>query len=107
MTSTHEPTPPDSELETFLLRLWEAVLERDGLGVEDDFFDAGGDSLLAVSLAATVGDRFGLDMTEVTPFETSTVRSLALFIERRLQERAEQMSDEEVAASLADGTPAG
>jgi acyl carrier protein len=100
VTTTSDPTPATTELEAFLLHLWEAVLGSDGLGVDDDFFEAGGDSLLAMHVAATLSDRFGLDMTSVTPFETPTVRTLAAYVERALLERAEQMTDEEIATSL-------
>jgi len=41
---------PASEGERRLTEVWEAVLDVDGLGVEDDFFEFGGESLAAVTL---------------------------------------------------------
>ncbi len=43
---------PASKLERDLLALWEDVLDRRPLSVHDNFFDAGGDSLAAVSILA-------------------------------------------------------
>ena len=43
---------PSSKLERDLLALWEDVLGRKPLTVRDNFFDAGGDSLAAVSVLA-------------------------------------------------------
>ncbi len=36
---------PASETERRLTEIWEAVLDIDGLGVQDDFFELGGESL--------------------------------------------------------------
>lgn len=44
------PTPPDSEMESRLTALWRRLLQREDIGVEDDFFAAGGDSLLAAQM---------------------------------------------------------
>ena len=43
---------PRSQIERDLLALWEEVLERRPLSVQDNFFDVGGDSLAAVSILA-------------------------------------------------------
>ena len=44
--------PPRSEVERVLVGVWERVLGVARVGVHDNFFDLGGDSLLAVRLAA-------------------------------------------------------
>ncbi|HTA43051.1 MAG TPA: AMP-binding protein [Bryobacteraceae bacterium] len=41
---------PETEIETTFLTLWRRLLKRDDIGVEDDFFEAGGDSLLAAQM---------------------------------------------------------
>jgi acyl-coenzyme A synthetase/AMP-(fatty) acid ligase/aryl carrier-like protein len=43
---------PRNLLETQLTRLWQDILKRDDIGVYDDFFETGGDSLRAMELLA-------------------------------------------------------
>ena len=48
--------------EAALARLWAEVLELDAVGVLDDFFDLGGDSLLAVELLARAESDLGMEL---------------------------------------------
>jgi amino acid adenylation domain-containing protein len=45
-----EYVPPSLPLEKELVKIWEAILERDQIGMKDDFFALGGHSLKAVRL---------------------------------------------------------
>ncbi len=71
---------PASPLETELLRLWEEVLAIDGLGVDDDYFELGGTSLLSVKLFAEIERRIGAQLRLTAILEAPTVRSLAQLI---------------------------
>ena len=42
-----------------LIPIWERVLQRAPIGVDDNFFDLGGDSLLAVNLFFEIEQTFG------------------------------------------------
>jgi acyl-CoA synthetase (AMP-forming)/AMP-acid ligase II/acyl carrier protein len=44
--------------------IWSRVLDRDDLGFEEDFFEAGGDSLAAINMLAEVDQRFGSQTSE-------------------------------------------
>ena len=43
-------TPPKTELERKLVRIWEKVLNTSPIGINDNFFELGGDSILAMNL---------------------------------------------------------
>ncbi|MET3130769.1 amino acid adenylation domain-containing protein [Oxalobacteraceae bacterium GrIS 1.11] len=47
-------TPADSVEQGQLLRVWEEVLRLEGLGIDDDFFDLGGDSLKVAAARARI-----------------------------------------------------
>ena len=68
---------PRSELEQAIAELWGASLGVARLGVDDDFFELGGSSLLAVRLAARLGERLGLQLDPHLLLGAPTVASLA------------------------------
>ena len=50
---------PHDQLERMLVNIWREVLDRDHIGIHDDFFDLGGFSLLATRLFAVIEERTG------------------------------------------------
>jgi thioesterase domain-containing protein len=68
---------PRDELEQKLVKAWEAVFNRQGIGVRDDFFNLGGHSLLAVRLFAQVEKFTGKNLPLVTLFQAPTIEQLA------------------------------
>jgi amino acid adenylation domain-containing protein len=71
---------PRNEAERILAGIWQDVLHLDAVGVDDNFFDLGGHSLLLVQVQSRVRDRFGRQLSMVELFRHSTVRSLAAFL---------------------------
>lgn len=51
-----ETIPPRTNLEKEIVRIWEQVLERSPIGVQEDFFDLGGTSLDAVRIFARIAE---------------------------------------------------
>ncbi|MGW2328288.1 amino acid adenylation domain-containing protein [Streptomyces sp. NPDC001700] len=69
-------TPPATENERVVCAAVAKVLRLDEVGVDQDFFQLGGDSLLAISLLSAVRDA-GLHLTARQIFTHSTVGALA------------------------------
>ncbi|MQA26155.1 MAG: hypothetical protein GEU94_11945 [Micromonosporaceae bacterium] len=71
--------PASTDLERALAALWQEALRLDRVGVEDDFFDLGGDSLIAVHLLGRIGRRLGMAAPPAAPllYQARTVRQLA------------------------------
>lgn len=65
---------PETEMEADVLTVWRDVLNTD-LGVEDDFFRLGGDSILSIQLNTRLRDA-GFPCTVKDVFEAKTVRKL-------------------------------
>ncbi|MGY2051374.1 non-ribosomal peptide synthetase [Methylobacterium sp. JK268] len=75
--------PPATPLETELVALWRDVLGVPALGVTDDFFEAGGNSLSAVRIVARLREsRPKARVTIADLFNAPTVRRLAASIAR-------------------------
>jgi amino acid adenylation domain-containing protein len=68
---------PRTPLQTALLEIWQETFGISPLDVEDDFFDLGGDSLMATALLMRLRSQFQQKLTLQTIFETRTVAALA------------------------------
>ncbi len=68
---------PEDELQADLAAVWERLLGIEGVGIDDDFFDLGGHSLMAVQLVHAIGERLGQTCTLTMLFRTRTIRLLA------------------------------
>lgn len=73
---------PKDPLTMVMLHLWEDVLGRAPIGVEDDFFDLGGDSLLGARLLSRVEQTFGQRLTLATFLTAPTVAKMTLHLTR-------------------------
>ena len=70
------PTAPATDVERELIAIWERVLGRTGLGVDDNFFDAGGSSLAAIEVLAAVRRQFEVRVAVLDLYRSPTVREL-------------------------------
>lgn len=68
---------PQSNLEQQLARLWCEVLQVEKVGVHDNFFDLGGNSLLMAQVQRGVSALGGAPLPIVTLFQYPTIHSLA------------------------------
>ncbi|HZV65977.1 MAG TPA: amino acid adenylation domain-containing protein, partial [Telluria sp.] len=69
---------PGTALERALLPLWEGVLEARPIGVQDNFFDIGGDSLAAVTILAGIETELGCKVPMYVLTEHPTIERLAV-----------------------------
>jgi thioesterase domain-containing protein len=75
--SVAAPEQPQAVSEVLLAELWTDVLNQPDIGVEDNFFDLGGNSLLAIKLIAEIKRSTGLDLPVVWVFANPTIRMQA------------------------------
>jgi amino acid adenylation domain-containing protein len=68
---------PRTPMEELLVEIWEGLLPVNRVGIDDDFFDLGGHSMLALRLVARIHERLGVDIFLTAVFEHPTVRGLA------------------------------
>lgn len=102
---------PRDEIESLLCDTWAEVLGAQKIGILDNFFTIGGDSLRATQVALRVNDVFGLDWPVSVMFRHPTVEQLASEVRaqanpgrvsaviKTIQDVA-RLSDAEVAALL-------
>ncbi len=68
---------PRTELEQRLAVLWQKVLGIDAVGVDDNFYEMGGDSVLGIQIVAAARDA-GIELQSSQLFENQTIASLAV-----------------------------
>ncbi|WP_349409515.1 amino acid adenylation domain-containing protein [Pseudalkalibacillus sp. SCS-8] len=72
---------PSSEVEEKLYEIWQEVLKTSSIGVDDNFFEVGGNSILLVSLHQKLTEAFEKDIEIADLFSNPSISSLAQFIE--------------------------
>ncbi len=68
---------PRNPVELQLAQMWEQLLGIEPISVTDNFFEVGGDSLLAVRLFTQIEQKFGQKLSLATLLEAPTVEQLA------------------------------
>ena len=76
-----EYVEPESLTEKKLANIWEKYLQLDEIGKNDDFFECGGDSLLAISMISEIEETFGVQISIKDIMEKSVLENLAKCIE--------------------------
>ncbi|WP_433414229.1 non-ribosomal peptide synthetase [Microtetraspora malaysiensis] len=102
-----EYVEPRTAAEELVAEVFAELLGVEKIGATDDFFELGGNSLLAIRAIARIRGQIEIDIPVRGLFSYTTVEDLAAEIERRLSEDLDQLSDEDVERMLAsegDGT---
>jgi non-ribosomal peptide synthase protein (TIGR01720 family) len=82
-------TAPRNPIEEQLAKVWAVVLRLKQVGIYDDFFESGGDSLLSLQVIA-LARQAGLDLTPKQIFQHRTIAELAAAANTMPKVRAEQ-----------------
>ncbi len=84
--------PPETETEKILAETWQKVLKVPAVGLDDNYFDIGGDSIRSIRIIAQAR-KSGLELAPHHIFTHQTVRELAAVLDREAGERAESNAE--------------
>ena len=73
----HDYVAPRTEYERKLVRIWEKVLDNRTIGMQDNFFDLGGDSIVAARIFVEIEKTFGSLLPLATIYQAPTIEQLA------------------------------
>ncbi|TQV77377.1 amino acid adenylation domain-containing protein [Aliikangiella marina] len=76
---------PTNETETRLCEIWQELLRKEKVGINDSFFALGGHSLIAVRLLNKIKAEFNCQLPLRAIFESPTIAELALLLENYSQ----------------------
>lgn len=104
---------PRNETENTLSQIWSEILKIDNVGIYDNFFDLGGQSLMATQIVSHIRSTFGIEIPLHVLFDTApTIEQMAAALENyqiaqskpeeleKLLDEIESMSEDEAAAML-------
>lgn len=74
-------TPPQSETQKALAEIWAQVLKVERVGLDDNFFDLGGHSLLVTEVVSRIYETFGIDLPLKHLMEEPTVQGVSELID--------------------------
>ncbi len=89
-------TAPKNETETEVIKLFENLFGITELGVEDDFFELGGDSLKAVMLINKLKKSMGITLTMSDIFSNKTIANISKLIDETKWIQEEVNEQEEI-----------
>ncbi|HYD78841.1 MAG TPA: non-ribosomal peptide synthase/polyketide synthase [Paucimonas sp.] len=78
---------PRSEIERALAAIWQEVLKRDSVGIHDNFFTLGGDSILSLQIIARARAK-GLKLLPKQVFEQQTIAGLARLLDKNAADKS-------------------
>jgi acyl carrier protein len=73
--------PPTSESEIKVAAIWQELLKHKNVGIHDNFFDLGGNSLLVVQLQSRLRKHLGCQISLVELFQKTTVSAIASYVD--------------------------
>ena len=95
----------ETELESAIVAAYERALQIEPVGVTDDFFDLGGDSLAALTLVVAISEQIGATIREELVFANTTPRRLAHAIDALDDGDAPETAAEEIPRRPSGSTP--
>ena len=84
-------TPPRTDLEKELVRIWSEVLGIERVGINDPFLELGGDSLRATQIVSRVLDEFHVEIPLETLMKASTVTQMAAVVNQQLENKVDHI----------------
>lgn len=91
---------PRTPLETRLAEIWAQTLGIRQVGIDDNFFEMGGDSLRAVQLVFQIREVFQIDLPMVALFDAPTISQLAEAVNSTLMSHPVATSDDITVSDL-------
>lgn len=85
---------PQTIAEQAVTSIWQQVLQLDQVGARDNFFQLGGQSILAIQIIQRINQLFAINLPMRVIFTESSVAALAVLVEETLIEKLESEPEE-------------
>jgi len=86
-----EYVSPRNKIEKQIAALWAQFFGFQRVGIDDDFFEMGGDSLKALIVITKINKELGVELSMEELFDKPNIRSLAPYLDAKTREQEEQL----------------
>jgi amino acid adenylation domain-containing protein len=86
LISNKEYVEPSGQLEEDMVQIWKEVLGKDRVGVTDNFFDIGGNSLKIIKLSGMISERLNESVTIPLLFQYPNIKELLTYLKGNQEE---------------------
>jgi len=95
--------PPRNEMEQAIAAIWQEALRVENVGVDDNFFDLGGHSLLLISIHGKLCSMLKREFSIIEMFNYPTIDSLAKYLSQSKVEQSPSRQEEGMVERLTEG----
>ncbi|NJO96807.1 MAG: hypothetical protein HC764_12895 [Pleurocapsa sp. CRU_1_2] len=85
---------PKNEVEKKIADIWQQLLGIETVGIYDNFFDLGGDSLVGIRLISRLKQEWEVEIAINYLFESPYVSELALVVEETIISELEELTED-------------
>ncbi|TCO17546.1 amino acid adenylation domain-containing protein, partial [Pedobacter psychrotolerans] len=94
-------TPSRNEIDEQMVTLWKGLLGKDQVGIDDNFFEIGGNSIKVIRLSKLINNLLGVEINIALLFQYSTIKSLSDFLtSQTVDEYRENVDRDELLENL-------
>ncbi|PSM49381.1 non-ribosomal peptide synthetase [Chroococcidiopsis sp. CCALA 051] len=93
---------PQTETERVIAAVWQEMLQLEKVGIDDNFFNIGGHSLLLVKVQVKLNQIFDRELSVIDMFKYPTIKALANYLNRRSREKLNSQLGQNRAATRSD-----
>lgn len=86
---------PRNDIEQKLSEIWQDLIGLEQVGVHDNFFDLGGDSLIGIQLISRIRKELQVEVPANYVFQSPSVAELAVVVEEFIIRELEELSEDE------------
>lgn len=94
LSSSLEYIPPSTETEIKIFEIWEKYLDIEKIGINDNFFSIGGNSIKAIKIIAEVQRELKTKIDTITLFKNPTIKNLSEIVDVKLWHTNEQSEEQ-------------
>ncbi|MCX6318737.1 MAG: amino acid adenylation domain-containing protein [Bacteroidetes bacterium] len=99
ITDRNAYVPPGNALEKTIALVWQSILGVDKIGIQDNFFESGGNSMKLIRMVEILRNEHGISLTPMVVFRYANISAIAQYL-RQGEDKCEAESDDEIESSV-------